>query len=118
MYYEDLNQLEKSICYQAKSIRVVKGVSQAKVAEVLGVSFQQVQKYENGKNRISPGKLVLLADYFNVPVSSFFENAMENKKELLSSQDLEVLRIFKSIKSDKARRKVIELCKVIDQFED
>lgn len=49
------------------------GVSQGAVAEHLGVTFQQVQKYENGTNRLSGGRLQQLASFLDVPVTYFFE---------------------------------------------
>ena len=55
-------------------LRLAKRVSQTAVADVLGVTFQQVQKYENGKNRVSPSRLAKLAKFFGVPVSRFFED--------------------------------------------
>lgn len=48
-------------------------MSQGAVAETLGVTFQQVQKYENGMNRLSGGRLNQLANLLDVPVTYFFE---------------------------------------------
>jgi transcriptional regulator with XRE-family HTH domain len=49
------------------------GISQTAVGDELGVTFQQVQKYENGTNRLSGGRLQQLADLLQVPVTYFFE---------------------------------------------
>jgi transcriptional regulator with XRE-family HTH domain len=49
------------------------GVSQGAVADHLGVTFQQVQKYENGTNRLSGGRLQQLAELLDVPVTYFFD---------------------------------------------
>ncbi len=54
--------------------RTLMGMGQVKLGEALGVSFQQVQKYESGANRASAGRLFQFAKIFNVPVSYFFEN--------------------------------------------
>ncbi len=54
--------------------RTLLGMGQVKLGEVLGLSFQQVQKYEKGANRVSASRLFQLAKIFNVPVSYFFEN--------------------------------------------
>ena len=48
-------------------------ISQAELANELGVSFQQVQKYEYGANRISAGRLQQIAEYLKVPVAFFFD---------------------------------------------
>ncbi len=49
-------------------------MNQEKLGEALGLTFQQVQKYEKGANRVSASRLFQLAKIFNVPVSYFFEN--------------------------------------------
>ncbi len=54
--------------------RTLLGMNQEKLGEALGLSFQQVQKYEKGANRVSASRLFQLAKIFNVPVSYFFEN--------------------------------------------
>ena len=58
---------------QVRAKRLALGLSQTTVANVLGVTFQQVQKYEDGKNRLSAGRLWQLAKLFKVPVDYFFE---------------------------------------------
>ena len=54
--------------------RTLLGMNQEKLGEVLGLSFQQVQKYEKGTNRVSASRLFQFAKIFNVPVSYFFDN--------------------------------------------
>ncbi len=54
--------------------RTLMGMSQTKLGEVLGLSFQQVQKYEKGANRVSASRLFEFAKVFNVPMSYFFAN--------------------------------------------
>ena len=49
------------------------GMSQGELAKSVGVTFQQIQKYENGTNRIGAGRLTAMAEALQVPVSSFFE---------------------------------------------
>ncbi|MEA2865008.1 MAG: hypothetical protein QOC84_2964, partial [Bradyrhizobium sp.] len=55
--------------------RLIAGMSQKDLAERLGVSFQQVQKYEKGTNRIGASRLQQIANILQVPVSFFFEGA-------------------------------------------
>lgn len=57
-----------------KALRAMTGISQSLLADKIGVTFQQVQKYENGANRVSAPKLLLMAEIFNVPISAFFSN--------------------------------------------
>jgi transcriptional regulator with XRE-family HTH domain len=61
------------VAQQVRAKRLALGLSQTTVANVIGVAFQQIQKYENGKNRISAGRLWQLAKLFKVPVDYFFE---------------------------------------------
>jgi transcriptional regulator with XRE-family HTH domain len=55
-----------------RALRVAAGYSQSVVGNILGVTFQQVQKYENGTNRVSAGKLKLMADMYHVTMSEMF----------------------------------------------
>jgi transcriptional regulator with XRE-family HTH domain len=104
-------------------------ISQEKLADSLGITFQQIQKYEKGANRLSASKLFELANILNVPVSYFFEKAPSNKTprtiekpkgfeegqskfimDFLSSNDgLHLNRAFVKIKDPKIRKKIVEL---------
>jgi transcriptional regulator with XRE-family HTH domain len=53
--------------------RLMLGLSQTKLADALGLTFQQVQKYEKGANRIGAGRLRQIAQILQIPVESFFE---------------------------------------------
>jgi transcriptional regulator with XRE-family HTH domain len=79
-------------CYVAQQMRqrrIVAERSQQEVGHTLGVTFQQIQKYESGANRISAGKLYLLADLFGVEVGTFFEGlkTSESAVEIDSAND-------------------------------
>ena len=54
--------------------RLVRGLSQTDLGKSLGITFQQVQKYEKGANRVGAGRLTRIAEVLNVPVSFFFSN--------------------------------------------
>ncbi len=60
-------------------LRAANGLSQSALASALGVSFQQVQKYETGKNRVGAGRLQAIAERLGVPVSSFFEPSRKRR---------------------------------------
>jgi transcriptional regulator with XRE-family HTH domain len=57
--------------------RLAAGLSQSELAERIGVTFQQVQKYEKGANRVGAGRLTKIARVLNVPVGSFFDGREE-----------------------------------------
>ena len=65
--------------------RLKAGLSQTALAEQIGVTFQQVQKYEKGTNRVAPGRLSQIARILNVPVSSFFEDEAKQSNRQPSS---------------------------------
>ncbi len=59
---------------RVKLRRVLAGMSQEKLGDMLGLTFQQIQKYEKGTNRISASRLYRISEIFNVPVQFFFED--------------------------------------------
>lgn len=66
-----MKELEQKIGNTVRMLRQQRGVTQEQLAEFLGVTFQQVQKYERGHNRISAGKLKYIADFLKVNVMVF-----------------------------------------------
>ena len=67
------NSFDKHIALRLRDKRNELGISQTELADAVGISFQQVQKYENGTNRIAAGRLWQIANYFKVPVEYFFQ---------------------------------------------
>ena len=103
------------------------GMSQEKLGEHLGITFQQIQKYEKGTNRIGASRLQNIARVLSVPVSFFFEDApggesggMAEQQSasyvvdfLSSSEGIQLNKAFVRIKDPKLRRKVIDLVRAI-----
>ncbi len=107
--------------------RMLVGLSQEKLGERMGLTFQQIQKYEKGTNRIGASRLFQLSQILEVPVQFFFEEApvtseqagapgfSESKTEsfilefLNSREGLELNRAFVKITDAKIRRSLIEL---------
>lgn len=98
-------------------LRTAHGLSQSQLAEALGISFQQVQKYEAGKNRVGAGRLQAIADRLGVPVSTFFETTTEVNAEdtidLLLNSDgaIDLLRAYATIPDEEMRRSVLMMVK-------
>jgi transcriptional regulator with XRE-family HTH domain len=69
------HHFDRHVGEQIRRLRVLAGKSQAELGTVLGLTFQQVQKYERGANRISAEKLLALSQYFNVEITYFFDGA-------------------------------------------
>lgn len=68
-----VTEIDLHIARRLKAARLSAKISQAMAGETLDVTFQQIQKYEKGSNRISAGKLVILATLYKTPVAWFFE---------------------------------------------
>ncbi|HMK79898.1 MAG TPA: helix-turn-helix transcriptional regulator [Xanthobacteraceae bacterium] len=100
--------------------RMAKGMSQTELGNLLGVTFQQVQKYEKGVNRVGAGRLVRVAEALDVPVSFFFgatDPGGEDTREILgfldTSYSLRLLRAFSRIPHSGVQRAVVDLVESI-----
>ena len=108
--------------------RVEQKISQAELGEKLGVSFQQVQKYEKGVNRIAASRLYDIAAALDMPAARFFEGLSVGRSagvaetrqdfadDILSTPEgSQLVALFASIKSIKVRRRVVELVKALSE---
>ena len=68
---ETLNEIEQRVANNLKIIRRVRGFTLKQVGDVVGVTQQQIQKYESGNSRVPLDKLILMAKYFNVNLGFF-----------------------------------------------
>jgi transcriptional regulator with XRE-family HTH domain len=107
--------------------RIEIGLSQERLADLLGVTFQQVQKYEKGVNRIAASRLFHISAALDVPVGYFFEGlslthpdgVAEDAHEglvmdaLAMPESLRLLTLFASIKSVRLRRRVLDLLRAL-----
>ncbi len=75
------NPVDVHVGARVREHRVSLGKSQADLGEYLGLTFQQIQKYERGVNRISASKLWALSHFFKVPVEWFFEGLGETSQK-------------------------------------
>ena len=88
----DFHAVDKYVGSRVRGRRMVLGISQTELGQALGVSFQQVQKYEKGSNRISASKLLAISHMLERPVSYFFDGADEvgGRKKSLAPDDQQV----------------------------
>ncbi len=99
--------------------RVAMGLSQSELAEGLGISFQQVQKYESGANRISGSRLWDIAQLLQVPVGHFFEGldpSLEladagGEEQPIDRQTLEIARAVNRIDDESLKTQLVRLVK-------
>ncbi len=104
------------------------GMSQERLGESLGITFQQIQKYEKGTNRVGASRLQAISSILSVPVSFFFEDApgqdgtvSKGMAEdgpatyvadvMSSAEGLQLNRAFSRIANPKVRRRIVELVK-------
>ncbi|EJF91851.1 MULTISPECIES: helix-turn-helix domain-containing protein [Bartonella] len=103
------------------------GLTQEKLGEQLGITFQQIQKYEKGTNRVGASRLQAIAEIMDVPVSYFFDKGItqsvegfaENESNFMdfcsSSEGIQLMRAFTNILDAKVRRKIIDLAKALSE---
>ena len=113
------NQVDLSVGARLRQARLLAGASQEDVGAAIGVSFQAVQKYENGENRISAGRLAAAAKYLNVPMSFFFQDDTELQAASdtagFSGKEVALVRYYRAIGSEDLREHLLRLTKIISE---
>ena len=117
------NAVDKKVGQRVRSRRLEIGMSQERLAELLGVTFQQVQKYEKGVNRIAVSRLLDIATALEISASRFFdglekrgvaEDATDYVNDALATPEgAQLMALFAGIKSQKVRRRVLDLVKAV-----
>lgn len=124
------NPIDRHVGSRVRMRRMMLSMSQEKLGDALGLTFQQVQKYEKGANRIGASRLQNIAGILQVPVSFFFEGAPGQESEarggfteapspayvsdfLATSDGLALTKAFVRIKDTKLRRRIVELVEQI-----
>jgi transcriptional regulator with XRE-family HTH domain len=125
------NPIDKHVGSRVRMRRMMLSMSQEKLGDALGLTFQQVQKYEKGTNRIGASRLQQIAHILQVPVSFFFEGAphvgpyhhgagMTEAPSpayvsdfLATSDGLSLTKAFMRIKNSKLRRRIVDLVEQI-----
>lgn len=123
--------IDERVGVQLRTLRQSRDITQQQLAKHLDISFQQVQKYEKGQNRIAVATLIEICTFFKVPVTFFFDglpepmvaNPVEEdpvfaeiRKFLASQEGIEFLRCYLAIRKTKARKSVSELVKLLAQI--
>jgi transcriptional regulator with XRE-family HTH domain len=121
------NPIDKHVGSRVRMRRMMLSMSQEKLGDALGLTFQQVQKYEKGTNRIGASRLQQIAHILQVSVSFFFEGAPHSPGGgmseapspayvadfLATSDGLSLTKAFMRIKSNKLRRRIVDLVEQI-----
>ena len=120
------NAVDRRLGQRVRTRRLEIGMSQERLAELLGVTFQQVQKYEKGVNRIAASRLFDISGALDMPVARFFEGIGSGRSKgvaeseegfihdaLSTPEGMQLVALFASIKSQKVRRRVVELVRAL-----
>jgi transcriptional regulator with XRE-family HTH domain len=124
------NPTDKHVGSRVRMRRMMMNMSQEKLGNALGLTFQQVQKYEKGTNRIGASRLQQIGEILQVPVSFFFEGAPHPAGHvpggmsdvaspayvsdfLATSDGLALTKAFVQIKDGKLRRRIVDLVEAI-----
>jgi transcriptional regulator with XRE-family HTH domain len=121
------NPIDKHVGARVRMRRMLIGMSQEKLGEALGLTFQQIQKYEKGANRISASRLQQISDALNTPLSYFFKGAPTSdgtvpggfaeagteesqvNNFVMTSEGLNLNRAFARISDPKVRKRIVDL---------
>src|SRR5262245_1564218 len=123
-----ITEVDQHVGSRVRMRRLILQVSQSDLADRIGVSFQQVQKYERGMNRIGAGRLQQIAGALQVPVTFFFEPTSPHPPAVAEDQALATLnhfmstreglmlaRSFMRIGDSRLRRRIIDLVEEIER---
>jgi transcriptional regulator with XRE-family HTH domain len=119
------NPVDKHVGSRMRTRRLLAGLSQEKLGEALGITFQQIQKYEKGTNRISASRLQQAARVLSVPVEYFYEGGPHLDATqpgfaeaassdyvsdfLITNEGVQLMKAFLRIKDANVRRRIIDL---------
>ena len=129
------NPIDKHVGSRVRMRRMMLAMSQEKLGDALGLTFQQVQKYEKGTNRIGASRLQQISHILQVPVAFFFEGAPNLQGQdgaartdapspayvsdfLATSEGLALTKAFMKIKVPKLRRRIVDLVEEIAGEDD
>jgi transcriptional regulator with XRE-family HTH domain len=123
------NPVDKHVGSRVRMRRIMLGMSQEKLGEALGLTFQQIQKYEKGTNRVGASRIQQISEVLQVPVSFLFEGVPSGNINgegfgeggspayvsdfLATSEGLALTRAFTRINDSKLRRSIVDLVEQI-----
>ena len=126
--------VDRHVGSRVRMQRMLLGMSQEKLGEACGITFQQIQKYEKGMNRMGASRLHQIARFLQVPVEFFYEGAPSGPDPsgpvnvdrssramtdfLATSEGLELVKAFIAVKDAEIRRRIIDLTKAVASGEE
>jgi transcriptional regulator with XRE-family HTH domain len=128
MVQKSPNPVDRHVGSRVRMRRMLTGMSQEKLGEALGITFQQIQKYEKGTNRIGASRLHQIARVLGVPIEFFYEGAPQIGEVagfaeapssayvadfLTTGEGVELMKAFVGIKDARVRRRIVELVRAL-----
>ena len=128
------SSIDEYVGAQLRQRRTLMGLSQEKLAEAVGITFQQIQKYENGANRVSAGRLFEFSKILNIPISYFFDNILDEKSSqspfygmaeesqagfepqedlIRKKETIDLIRTYYSVKNEDQRKDLLKMVKTM-----
>lgn len=110
------NDTDRHVGTRIRERRIMLGLSQQQMADLIGVTYQQAHKYERGINRISAGRLFEISQVLGVPVGFFYEGLENRRGSDLSARQrmcLELARNFTSISNEKHQDALSQLARAL-----
>ncbi len=120
MATKSATDIDKQAGARIRARRMALQISQTALAEAAGITFQQIQKYEKGSNRVSTSRLAQIAETLKVPVAYFFEGLDGTKAapDLLADPQLaKLLSAFTAIENEVLRQAVVDMALAIGRAE-
>lgn len=117
----DLNEIDMSIGKRLRACRLMHGLTQHEIAEKAGITFQQIQKYERGLNRISGSRIYQLCMALDIDPNYLFEDFSQTSKSQLLDQDeltddkqiISLVKSYNKIKSPELKATVREIAQIL-----
>lgn len=120
MAKDGIHPIDRHVGFRLRLARASRKLSQTDLAKASGITFQQVQKYEKGTNRVSASRLFEFATLLGVEISYFFDGADENARARIqpadeaaafqvSPVDVEILRALWRVKDSKVKRRLLNI---------
>jgi len=103
--------IDSKIGERLRFFRIAAGMKQRELAEQLSLSYQQVQKYEMGKDRLSVSRLLEVSDILGVRPVDFLDPEKNSNNLIHNRQSLNLMRLFTAIDDEKERQLIVDLVK-------
>lgn len=115
--------IDRTVGLRITALRKARGLSQSAVGTAVGVTFQQVQKYEKGQNRVGAGRLQEIARLLEVPVSALFGDEADGAQGevfslLAETGAIDLLQAFVGIEDPEMRRNIIGIVRTAARLAD